>query len=291
MTDQLEKKLHQLKEQYDEIPTHSNTRSIMDHIKKEERKSRRFYVPKQIQVASLVVLMIGIGYILGMNQFAGDEELATTEMAETFSSESDTAMSGSDGEIHMSMAEEGYDEAESYSENNNEARMENEVEVTTFHLEGIEEKRAFPMNDAYFSTSYDVNFHYNQRSSLDMTRHQVYTDFIGDNEEPVVFELSYFHQLHEVEHLIDDYQNILRQEGFLQFEEGSYFSNHTSLGDQAAIVSEFTSVSKDIHTSVAIIEHNERYLFIRTSQFDGYAEENERLGAEIKFMIDRLSLH
>ncbi|GAE30611.1 hypothetical protein [Halalkalibacter hemicellulosilyticus] len=293
MTDQLEKKLHQLKEQYDELPTHSNPRSIMDYIKKEEKKARRFYIPKQIQVAALVIVMLGIGYVLGMNQFAGDEELATTDMAGTFSGESNAEMSDLDNEIFMSMGEEDYAESESYLEDHNETRMGNESSVKTFYPEGIEEEKDFfLMDDDYFTAYYDVNYHYHQLNSLDMTRHQVYTDFIGDNEEPILFELTYFRQPYELDHLIDNYQNMLRQEGFSQFEDDeSFFSNETSLSNQAAIVSEFKSVSEDIRTSVAIIEHNERYLFIRTSQFEEYAEVNEGLGYEIKFMIDQLSLH
>ncbi|WP_062047035.1 hypothetical protein [Bacillus sp. JCM 19034] len=268
MSDPLVKKLNQLKKQYDDMPTQTSVERIMTRIKVEEKGNRRYFFPKNLRIVALLMIMVGIGYILGMNQLAKDEELtAFEEMAEEMyiHESSDAAKSGSEESEEMALGDEDNIMFEIAINNAKE-----EV-INVLDEEGMETEKTVKRLDAgIFSTLYDSNFHYVKKQSLDITRHQVYSHLTGENEEPIVFELSYFHNGAYADSLgdyIENYERILENEGFSQFEETNNLTEK-DLNLNADMIYEFKAKDEPFQTFVAVLKFNGEYYFLRTSEYE-----------------------
>ncbi|MBP3950395.1 hypothetical protein [Bacillus suaedae] len=304
MTDKFEQKMEQLNIQYEQIPTHSSSSSIMNHIKKQERKRKwlKPVVPKQLQVAALIILTIGIGYILGisgsmneLSQNSASEEQATTETGD-----SNLYQSGSE-EMHSNRIAEEDDESTSIMEGapteegdesasimeavpTEEAIEASSKTIITRNSEGESvEKEVTSLETKFnFRTYYDSSFTSEHYANDEMESYKIFPIFNEQQMAEVVFEITKLN-IADANQQIDRYQEILREEGFTiidQSVEKGYF-----FGTESEVITEFMAEKGEINTHISQIARGEDIYFIRTDRLAD-SETIERLDYEFNFIIE-----
>lgn len=288
MTDKFEQKMEQLNIQYEQIPTHSSSASIMNHIKKQERKRKwlKPVLPKQLQVAALIILTIGIGYILGisgsmneLSQNSASEEQITSEAGDSKLDQADSV------EMHSNQFSEDGGESTSIMEAvpTEKAGEASSKTIITQDSEGVEVEKEVSILETNFNfrTYYDSSFTQEHYVKDEMEGYKIFPVFNGQQMAEVVFEITKLN-IADANQQIERYQQILTEEGFSiidQSVEKGYF-----FGTDSEVITEFMAEKGEINTHISQIARGEDIYFIRTDRLAD-SETYERLDYEFNFII------
>ncbi|MFC0470086.1 hypothetical protein ACFFHM_06010 [Halalkalibacter kiskunsagensis] len=267
-----EKTLERLNSHYEDMPTQSSTTKIMANIKKSKKRKwnwARSY--QKWQVAALIIVMVGIGYVLGASQFMNQPEIAMEETA-IGDTTADSAGTMESASFSTKQAEPFGEEEEAAAESGEEInilRSEDVIDdsfpITITDEEGNEvEKQVKVLEDKQFSfsTYYDANFHVEEVVSGDGRSIQIYADYGEGLVELALFEIFQFESAMSYDDQVEAYRMMMTESGYIELESNDYL---LGIGIPGQAVQEFLFQKDDVNIHVAPVQHGEEYLFFKTS--------------------------
>ncbi|WP_017728080.1 hypothetical protein [Halalkalibacterium ligniniphilum] len=279
---QFDKLMEQLKNDYDKMPTQSSPTKIMAGIKK-QKKRNWFIFFRQWQVAAMIILTIGIGSVLVMNQIGSqnetsleandrstvNESTAIDEAAELFSTEMEQGdLAELQGNQKEDVGEETPDGA--VAEDTSEEAMVGasaieppDEEAAQFLLEGTEgELNVSPLQDdkLSFYTYYDSRFDVERVTDEEMTGYEIYMNFSNGPIEPSVFEIALVSNNQAVNEEIEAIRQHYVNGGYAEISANSYMIERIP----AQVITEFAFQKDGYDTHVAAVEFGEELYFFTT---------------------------
>ncbi|WP_332694944.1 hypothetical protein [Halalkalibacter lacteus] len=267
MSKDFEKSLERLNNQYDEMPTQSSSIKIMANIKKQKKRNWTWSKSYQrLQVAVLIALMIGIGYVLGVSQLMNQPD---TAMEETASDQVGT-MEGASFQAKQ---------AESFDEEAGAVHESGEYDMGIFAAEEIDDSflititdeegqevekqvKVFEDEQFSFSTYYDANFHVEEGVSGEGRSIQIYADYGEGPIEPLLFEMFQFESAMSYDNQVEAYRMMMNESGYTELESNDYL---IEIGIPGQVVEEFLFQKDDVNVHVVPVERGEEYFFFKTS--------------------------
>ncbi|MFC0562403.1 hypothetical protein [Halalkalibacter alkalisediminis] len=262
-----DKTMERLNQYYDQMPTQSSSANIMANIKKKKKRNwARHY--QRWQVAALIVLMIGIGYVLGVSQLSGQRDTAhQTEL---------TADKGLPEEsMSIAAVEEAEDQVEVFNAEQAETRQipaeltddEDSIPLEITNEEGMQEViQVKPFQDDIFgfTTRYDERLVV-EEVAYDEGR-AIQWFFHNDNGrvEPVVLEIFQLNNPGDQKEQIEAYKSMMSEMGYREASSENYMKG---INIPAQGIEELLFEKDGIYAHVIPAEHGENVYFFKTSLF------------------------
>jgi hypothetical protein len=263
-----EKTLERLNSHYDDMPTKSSSTKIMANIKKNKKRKwnwARSY--QKWQVAALIIVMIGIGYVLGVSQLMNQQDAAM--QSEAAADQSETMENSSFLTKQAEVFDEEGEAVQESGENDTVLFREDEIDesfpIIITDEEGQEvEKQVKVLEDEHFSfsTYYDANFHVEELVNEEGRAIQIYADYGQGKIEPALFEMFQFESAMSYDDQVEAYRMMMNESGYTELESNDYLQE---IGIPAQAVEEFMFQKDDVNVHVVPVEHGEKYFFFRTS--------------------------
>jgi hypothetical protein len=281
--------MERLNKYYEKMPTQSSSADIMANIKKKKKRNwswARSY--QRWQVAALVVLMLGIGYVLGASQLSGSNESASP-----IDSAADQAPMES---MSIMMAEEEAEDQEAVGENRTLESFTSEEETKWIQLvdeEGMDDEklvRRLEIEGLSFTTYYDHEFELEHVTNEQGQSIKVFANYGQGRVEPVLFEVHKFADSNSYDQAVEAYKTMMIESGYIEVETNNYFE---TIGVPGQGVEEFMFEKDGVYAHVVPVEHVDGYYFLRTSSFSigntEMIEFSEGFGRELKVILDEFS--
>ncbi|GAE34335.1 hypothetical protein [Halalkalibacter akibai] len=282
--------LNRLNQYYDEMPTQSSSSNIMANIKRKKKRDwSRYY--QRWQVAALIVLMVGIGYVLGASQLTGQQDSA---------SDSEIAADQSEPQMELGIAAVEEVEEEAYSEEAVTREIPNALmtdDETSMPLEIINEEgladviQVYTFEDEEFglTTKYDVQLEVHYDVDDDGRAIQWFANYSEGPVEPVVLEIFRFENAGDQRELIEAYRTRMLNLGYQEDFTEEYMKGQEVPGQG---IEELLFERDGVYAHVVPVEHGENLFFFKTSLFapnSEYIEYSEGFGRNVKVIYEQFS--
>jgi hypothetical protein len=278
---------------YDEMPARSSSANIMANIKKKKKRNWISYY-QHWQAAALIVLMIGIGYVLGVSQLSGQKESA--QHSELSSADQGTP----ETEMGIAAIEEA-GEAEVFTAEDNEVATreipevlkdnENTLEIT--NEEGFQEViqvNMFTDDEFGFTTKHDERLEVHFDTNDYGRAVQWFANYDGETPvEPVVLEIFKFENPESYGEQVKAYRIMMRNFGYQESFSKEYMKG---VEIPAQSIEELLFEREGVYAHVVPAQHGEDIYFFKTSLFapgSEYIEYSEGFGRDVKVIYDNFS--
>ncbi|WP_227939434.1 hypothetical protein [Alkalihalobacillus deserti] len=286
-----DKTMERLNQYYDQMPTQSSAANIMGNIKKKKKRNwARYY--QRWQVAALIVLMIGIGYVLGVSQLASQKESAhQTELS---------ADRGLPEESMSIAAIEETEESEVFNADDAEVREipkeltddQDSMPLEITNEEGMPEViQVKPFEDEIFgfTTRYDERLVIEEVDNNEGRAIQWFANYGNGKIEPIVFEIFQINNEGSHTEQLDLYRKMMSEHGYTEVESDNYLM---SIGLPAEGIVEMKFEKDGLNAHVVQVEQGENIYFFKTSSFandNPFIEYSEGFGRHVKVIFDEFS--
>ena len=286
-----DKTMERLNQYYDQMPTQSSSANIMANIKKKKKRNwARYY--QRWQVAALIVLMIGIGYVLGVSQLSSQRESAHQ-----------TELSADQGLPEESMSMAGVEETEE-SEIFNAAEAElreipkditddrDSMPLEITNEEGMTEiiqVKAYEDEHFGFTTRYDERLVIEEVASGEGRAIQWFFHNDLGRVEPVVLEMFQLNNPGDQKEQIEAYKSMMSELGY---REDSSVNFMKGLDVPAQGIEELLFEKDGVYAHVIPAEHGENVYFFKTSLFapdSEFIEFSEGFGRNVNVIYNEFS--
>lgn len=282
-----DKTMERLNQYYDQMPTQSSSANIMASIKKKKKKRNwsRYY--QHWQVAALVALMIGIGYVLGVSQLSGQRDSAhQAEMsADQGGPEESMSMMAEETEVSRTDTDTRH-----FPEELTDGQDSIPLEIT--NEEGMTEViQVKSMQDEIFgfTTRYDERLVVDEITYDEGRAIQWFFHNDEGRVDPVVLEIFQFDHTSSYEQQLEQYMSMMNEQGYIEVTSTAYMGN-LGIPGQGTVELQF---EKDgVYEHVVPIEQGANYYFFKTSTFAAdskFIEFSEGFGRNISVIFDEFS--
>ncbi|ARK30638.1 hypothetical protein [Halalkalibacter krulwichiae] len=283
--------MNKLNRAYEQIPTQTSSATIMANIKKKKKKRKWARFDQRWQVAALIVLMIGIGYVLGLSQLSQRDSALQLESSPEQGIENNQTEMATVNEEEVEIAAEDMDEPL-----NESLKVFTEEESTRLDItneEGFEETiqvKQIEDQQFGFSTRYDERLQIEEMTTNYGRALQWY--FHNDNGKiaPIVFEIFEIQRETTYTNKINAYKEMMEEQGYVEVTSSNYLTNLNMIKGQ--IIEEFQFAKDGINEHVVSIEQGERYFFFKTSSFapgSEYIEFSEGFGRNLQIIFEQFN--